>query len=71
MKPKDITRSFNYLNKQLEFDEFETIKNFDYYPNQCLVFIKTFNSLHVVRHMKGYNSSLMRKTITINIEKKS
>ena len=70
MKPKNITQNFNYLNKQLEFDEVETVKSFDYSPNQCLIFIKTFNSLHAVRPMKGDDSNLMRSTLTINIESK-
>lgn len=70
MKPKNITQNYNYLNKQREFDEVETVKSFDYSPNQCLIFIKTFNSLHAVRPMKGDDSNLMRSTITINIERK-
>ncbi|MDJ0588985.1 MAG: hypothetical protein QNJ72_03180 [Pleurocapsa sp. MO_226.B13] len=70
MKPKNITQNFNYLNKQLEFDEVETVKSFDYSSNQCLIFIKTFNSLHAVRPMKGKDSNLMRSTLTINIESK-
>ena len=70
MKPKDITQNYNYLNKQREFDDVETVTSFDYAPNQCLIFIKTFNSLHAVRPMQGGDSNLMRSTLTINIEKK-
>ncbi len=70
MKPKDITQNYNYLNKQREFDDVETVTSFDYAPNQCLIFIKTFNSLHAVRPMQGNDSNLMRSTLTINIEKK-
>jgi hypothetical protein len=71
MKPKDITRNFNLLNKQLEFDDVETIKTFEFFPNQCLIFIKTFNSLHAVSPMKGYGSNFMRSTLTVNIEVKN
>jgi hypothetical protein len=70
MRPRDITKNFNLLNKQLEFDEVETVKTFDFSPNQCLIFVKTFNSLHAVRPMKGDNSNFMRSTLTINIETK-
>ncbi|HKP47723.1 MAG TPA: 2OG-Fe(II) oxygenase [Pyrinomonadaceae bacterium] len=69
MKPRDIRRNYNFVNNQLEFDEVETVRTFDYRPNQCVVFIKTFNSLHAVRPMKGHGTGLMRKTLTINIEK--
>lgn len=69
MKPKDISRNYNFVNNQLEFDEVETVGTFDYCPNQCVVFIKTFNSLHGVRPMQGHGTNLMRKTLTINIEK--
>ncbi|HEY6231810.1 MAG TPA: 2OG-Fe(II) oxygenase [Pyrinomonadaceae bacterium] len=69
MKPKDISRNYNRVNHQLEFDEVETLRTFEYQPNQCVVFIKTFNSLHGVRPMRGQGTKLMRKTLTINIEK--
>lgn len=69
MRPKDITQNFNYMNRYLEFDDVETLKKFEYQPNNCVVFIKTFNSLHAVRPMKAPRTDLMRKTLTINIEK--
>jgi hypothetical protein len=69
LKPKDITNNFNYKNKYLEFDEVETLTTFEYSPNNCVIFIKTFNSLHAVRPMRAHDQNLMRKTLTINIEK--
>lgn len=69
LKPKDVTKNFNYTNRYLEFDEVETLKTFEYRPNQCVIFIKTFNSLHAVRPMTGNGAGLMRKTLTINIER--
>lgn len=71
LRPKDITRNFNLLNKQLEFDEVETVKTYNFAPNQCLVFVKTFNSLHAVRPIGGSNRDVMRSTLTINIEAKT
>lgn len=69
LRPRDLTRNFNYMNRYLEFDEVETLTTFEYRRNQCIVFIKTFNSLHAVRPMAGKDTGLMRKTLTINIEK--
>jgi len=69
LRPKDITNNYNFMNKYLEFDEVETLTTFEYQPNQCVIFIKTFNSLHAVRPMQAQGGQLMRKTLTVNIEK--
>lgn len=69
LKPTDITKNFNHVNKYLEFNEVETVTAFECQPNHCVIFVKTFNSLHAVRSMTGHGSNLMRKTLTINIEK--
>ena len=69
MRPKDIRNNYNYKNNYLEFDDVQTVSTFEYVPNNCVIFIKTFNSLHGVRPMKANDPSLMRKTLTINIER--
>lgn len=69
LRPRDTTNNFNYKNRYLEFDDVETLTTFEYAPNNCVIFIKTFNSLHAVRPMTATDHSLMRKTLTINIEK--
>jgi 2OG-Fe(II) oxygenase superfamily len=69
LRPKDITRNYNFKNDYLEFDEVETLTTFEYQPNQCVIFIKTFNSLHAVRPMTAQGGQLMRRTLTVNIEK--
>ena len=46
----------------------EQIDVFEFEPNQCVVFVKTFNSWHCVRPMQGNGSQAMRRTLTINIE---
>lgn len=69
LRPKDITNNYNFKNTYLEFDEVETLTTFEYMPNQCVIFIKTFNSLHAVRPMASQDTKLMRKTLTVNIEK--
>ena len=69
LKPKDIKNNYNYKNKYLEFDDVQTVGTFEFVPNNCVIFIKTFNSLHGVRPMKASDPKLMRKTLTINIER--
>lgn len=66
-KPKDITKIYNNVNFQLPFEEVTPIKTFPFNPNQCVLFVKTYNSWHSVSPMTGPESAL-RKTITINIE---
>jgi hypothetical protein len=66
--PSDATRSFNLGNRYLEFDEVRTLKTFPFLPNQCIVFVKTPNSWHMVGPMTGADPSVLRRTLTINIE---
>lgn len=65
--PRDRSRIYNYHNRFMEFDETEILKTYPFTPNQCLLFIKTYNSWHSVQPMTGPKSAL-RKTLTINIE---
>jgi hypothetical protein len=65
---KDPTRSFNRLNRQAAFDEVEVLDTYAFEPNQAVVFVKTFNSWHSVRPMTAPDRSLLRRTLTINIE---
>lgn len=67
--PRDRTLSFNYQNRYLDFEEVETLDTFEFEPNQCVVFIKTFNSWHAVRPMRGEGSDALRRTLTVNIER--
>lgn len=67
-RPKDPAKLFNELNRQADFDEMEVIDTFDFTPNQAVIFVKTFNSWHSVRPMRGQGSDALRKTLTINIE---
>ena len=48
--------------------EVETLNTFEFGPNQCIIFVRTFNSLHCVRPMTGKGSQAMRRSLTINIE---
>ena len=68
LRAVDPRQSFNHMNRQLEFADTETLYTFPFQPNQCVIFVKTFNSLHAVSPMEGRSSKAMRKTLTINIE---
>jgi hypothetical protein len=68
LRPNDVTATYNQMNKYLDFPVVSEVKTFPFTTNQCVVFVKTFNSLHAVYPMTGGGSPLMRKTLTINIE---
>jgi hypothetical protein len=60
--------SFNRVNGKADFEDMEPLGIYEFAPNQCVVFVKTFNSWHCVRPMRGQRSKAMRRTLTINIE---
>jgi len=66
--PKDRTRSFNMVNDYMDFDEVECLRTFPFEPNQCLIFVKTYNSWHAVWPMTGNDPAVLRRTLTIKIE---
>jgi hypothetical protein len=59
--------SFNRMNHKADFEDMETLEVYEFEPNQCVLFVKTFNSWHCVRPMRG-PKGVMRRTLTINIE---
>lgn len=65
--PTDRTRIYNQFNKYMDFDEVDVVKTFPFNPNQCVLFVKTYNSWHSVQPMTGPEEAL-RKTLTVNIE---
>lgn len=70
-RPKDPRLNFNITNRHADFSEMEVIDTFEFMPNQAVLFIKTFNSWHSVRPMQGPEvSSALRRTLTINIQKR-
>jgi hypothetical protein len=68
LKTRDPATSFNFLNEQVPYEETETIETVEFRPNQAMIFVKTFNSLHGVRQMHGPEGRL-RRTLTINLER--
>lgn len=67
--PKDDRYAFNHMNEPARFEDMNVVATYDYAPNQTVVFVKTFNSWHSVPPMKGPASAVLRKTLTINIER--
>ncbi len=65
--PRDRTRVFNHFNSYMPFEDIEVLKTFPFDPNQCVLFVKTYNSWHSVQPMTGPEEAL-RKTLTVNIE---
>lgn len=67
--PKDRTRVFNQANKYMGFEDVDVIRSYGFKPNQCVIFIKTYNSWHHVSPLTAPPGSPLRKTLTINIER--
>jgi len=67
--PKDRTKSYNFVNKYMQFDEVDVLSSYGFVPNQCIIFVKTYNSWHQVAPMQAPDPSILRRTLTINIEK--
>lgn len=68
VRPKDRTKIYNVMNHYLDFGEVDVMQTFPFQPNQCVVFVQTFNSWHAVCPMTGDDPGKLRRTLTINIE---
>jgi len=68
LKPKDPSENFNYFNRDLPYEQCDTLRTVEFLPNQAMLFLKTFNSLHGVKAMSGPSGAL-RRTLTINIQR--
>lgn len=68
-RPKDDGYRFNQMNRLARFEDMEIVHTYEYTPNQAVIFVKTYNSWHSVRPMTGSGSSVLRKTLTVNIER--
>ena len=62
---------YNFLNQSVPLSETKEIRYIDFSPNQMLLFIKTYNSLHSVGPIESTNSTktLHRKSINVCIIK--
>lgn len=68
-RAKDNRYAYNWQNRMVPWDKIEILDTVPFVPNQCIVFVKTHNSLHSVREMTQKNSKALRKSVTIVIEK--
>ncbi len=64
----DVKNIYNHSNRSLEFSDVEILHTYPFESNQCVIFVKTFNSLHSVRPIYAPPDAL-RKSLTINIER--
>ena len=65
----DPRYAFNWSNRNVPWQSVEVLETIPFVPNQCMVFVKTFNSLHSVRRMNEAGSPALRKSVTIVIER--
>ncbi len=68
LRCKDPAKTYNYYNQSLDYAECDVLRTVPFRPNQAMLFVKTFNSLHGVRAMTGPEGAL-RRTLTVNIER--
>lgn len=67
--PKDDRHRYNNMNTMASFDDMDILDTYDFQPNQGVLFVKTYDSWHSVRPIRGTDPKMLRKTLTINIEK--
>jgi hypothetical protein len=67
-RPLSQRLAYNQVNRLARFEDMEVLQTFEFTPNQAVIFVKTFNSWHSVRPMRGQGSTALRKTLTIVIE---
>lgn len=65
--PKDERKIFNTLNEPLEAKEVNVHKTFHFRPNQCLVFIRTYNSWHAVLPTTAPQETNWRRSVNVNL----
>jgi hypothetical protein len=67
-RPRSARLAYNQANRLAAFEDVEILHTYEFTPNQAVIFVKTFNSWHSVRPMRGQGSPALRKTLTIVIE---
>jgi hypothetical protein len=66
-RPRSPHLAYNHMNRRADFEDMEVLHTFAHEPNTATLFVKTHNSWHSVRPMRGLGSPALRKTLTINI----
>jgi hypothetical protein len=67
--PRDFSRAFNETNEAADFDEMQVVHTYAFQPNQVILFVKTYDSWHSVAPIRAGDPNVLRRTLTINIEK--
>jgi hypothetical protein len=67
-QPKKIEHAYNQVNRLADFSDMDVAHTYEFTPNQAVIFVKTYNSWHSVRPMTGNDPTLLRRTLTVNIE---
>jgi hypothetical protein len=70
-RPTNPRLWYNDMNRLADFEEMEVLHTYEFTSNQAVIFVKTANSWHSVRPMTDKGSNVLRRTLTINIEKTS
>jgi len=65
--PKDAKKIFNQINEPLESKYVDIVKVFEFKPNQCLIFIRTYNSWHAVLPTAAPYNNIWRRSVNINL----
>jgi len=69
LKARDPSRAFNEINETADFEELEVVHAYAFQPNQVILFVKTYDSWHAVAPIRAGDPNVLRRTLTINIEK--
>jgi hypothetical protein len=69
LAPLDPTRAFNETNETAGFEEMKVLHTYAFEPNQVICFVKTYDSWHAVAPIRAGDPNVLRRTLTINIEK--
>ncbi len=67
LTPIDTRKNFNRMNEMTGHENFKPFDIVEFEPNQCAIFVKTFNSHHSVPQMTSNDDTLLRKTLTLVI----
>jgi hypothetical protein len=67
-RPRHLRFAYNKMNAIADFADMEVVETYPFMPNQAIIFVKTHNSWHAVEPIRAADPTLMRRTLTINIE---
>ena len=66
--PRNRALVYNQVDRSLPFSDVDILRSCDFTPDQCVIFVKTFNSWHSVAPMRCDSASALHKTLTVNVD---